>query len=190
MNEMTHGREFQTDKEAQEHLRLQLAEYVKMQPEATQSFHRWMRRLEAAALGIIAAAFLIALYLSIVWKSINPILIPTAWFVFAASASPLAVLIGLHAIILKAFPPIIVPGKAQKFVTGSGATWTGFGIIGVGAVLAAFWGLFAYATVTQNWILLKPLIGFLGAVMGIGMAVSILIGMISTTIRKISKSIK
>ena len=187
MNETTHVKEIRSDKEAREHLKLQLAKYVESQPEATQSFHRWMKRLEAAAAGIIAAAFIIALYLSFAWEHIDPILIPTAWFAFAASASPLAVLIGLHAIILKAFPPIILPGKAQKFVTGSGATWSGAGSIVAGAALAAFWSLFAFATVTQNWSLLSPLIGFLGVVMGIGMAASLLGGMIYTTYKKISR---
>jgi len=177
-----------TDKEAREHLKLQLAEYVESQPGSTQSFHRWMKRLEAAAAGLIAAAFITALYLSFAWKSIDPILIPTAWFAFAAGAGPLVVLIGIDAITLKAFPPIILPGKAQKFVTGSGAVWSEIGSIVAGLALTAFWSLFAYATLSQNWLLLKPMISFLGIVMGFGMAASLLVGMISTTYKKLSRT--
>jgi len=170
MNETTNVKKIETGKEAREHLRLQLSEYVEKQPESTQSFHRWMKLLEAAGAGIIAAAFITALYFSFAWKRIDPILIPTAWFAFVVSASPLAVLIGLHSLILKAFPPVILPGKVQKFVTGSGAMWPGWGFILMGLAVAAFWGLFAYATWTLNWAMLKTLI----SILGVGMTISIL----------------
>jgi hypothetical protein len=187
MNEKTDVEKL-TDKEAREHLKLQLAQYVESQPESTQSFHRWMKRLEMAAVGLIATAFINGLYLSFAWKSIDPILIPTAWFFFAASAGPLAVLIGLHTIILKAFPPIILPGKAQKFITGSGAMWSGTGSMVAGLAITTFWSFFAYAALTQNWLLLNPMISFLGIVMGVGMAASLLAGMISTTYKKLSRT--
>ena len=139
----TNVQEFATGKEAREHLKLQLAQYLEQQPESTQSLHRWMKRLEAASVGIIAAAFIVALYVSVAWKSVPPMVIPIAWFFFAASAAPAMVLVGLHAVILRAFPPIVWPGKPPKFVTGSGAVWTGSAFILLALVVAPPSGAFS-----------------------------------------------
>jgi hypothetical protein len=98
------------------------------------------------------------------------------------------VLAGLHSIVLRAFPPIVLPGKVQKFVTGSEAIWFGLGTILVALAVAVFWGVFAYATWTQNWAILQPLIGFLGVVLGVGIAASIVVGMAYTIIQKITKT--
>jgi hypothetical protein len=132
-----------------------------------------MKRLEAAGVGIIAAAFIVALYVSIAWKSVNPITIPIAWFVFVASAAPALIFVGLDVITLRAFPPIVWPGKPPKFVTGSSAVWAGWGFILLALVVAAFWGYFAYAVGTLNFALITPLVTILGVVMGVGMTVSI-----------------
>jgi len=183
MNKTTNVAGSITQPETKEQLRQQIAQYVEQQSESKQAAHQWMKRLEGVGVGVILAAFIVALYLSFAWKSIDPILIPIAWFAFVASAGPLAVIIGLHSLILKASPPVIIPGKAQKFVTGSGAVWSGLGFIVSGVALSAFWGFFAYATWTQNWVVLQPLIGFLGVVMGVGIAVSILVGMAQKIIK-------
>jgi hypothetical protein len=169
--------------ETKEQLRLQIAQYMEQLPQSKRAFHKGMKLLEGVGVVIIVAAFSFAMYISIAWKSVNPFIIPIAWFAFAASASPLLVLTGLHAVILKAFPPITWLGKTQKFITGSGAVRSGWGSISVSILLVAFWGFFAYATWTQNWALLTPLIGIMGAAMG-GM---IVIAMLLTTIQKLTR---
>jgi hypothetical protein len=172
-------------KETRDQLKQQLAQYMEQQPESKKVFHKWMKYLEAVSLGVILAAFLIALYFSITWKSVNPLIIPIAWFAFAASGSLLIALTGVHAAILRGFPTDILPSKAQKFVTGNKAVWIGLGLILGGLAYAAFWGMLAYATWTANYELLRPLIGFLGTVLGLGIAVSILAKMISTTLQRL-----
>jgi hypothetical protein len=137
-------------------------------------FHRWMKRLEVASVGIIVAAFIIAMYVSINSKSVPWTAIPIAWFFFVASATPAMVLVGLHAVILRAFPPIVLPGKKQRFVTGREAVWPGWSLILGGLGVAAFWGLFAYSVWTLNLAMLEPLVGILGVVIGVGVAVSVL----------------
>jgi len=174
MDQTAKVQEFETKKEARQHLRMQIEQYLEGQPESTQTFHRWMKRLEVAGLGLIVAAFIVATYLSINWKNVPQLSIPIAWFLFAASAMPAMVLVGLHAIVLRAFPPILIPGSLQKFVTGSQAVWTGAGLILTGLALAAFWGAFAYGIGTFNMALLEPLIRILAGVVGIGMTISIL----------------
>jgi hypothetical protein len=173
MNQTTNVQKFATDKEAREHLKLQLAQYLAQQPEPTQSAHKWMKRLEAAGVGIIAAAFIVAMYVSVAWKSVNPIVIPIAWFAFAASVAPAMIFVGLDAITLRAFPPVVWPGKLPKFVTGSSAVWVGGAFILLALVVVAFWGFFAYAVGTFNMAMVVPLVNILGVLMGIGMAVSI-----------------
>ena len=174
--------------ESKQDLRAQLAQYVEQQPESTLAFHKWMKRLEVAGAGIMAAAFIVAMYVSVAWKSVNPIVIPIAWFFFAASAAPAMIFLGLDAITLRAFPPAVWPGKQQKFRTGSGAVWTGWAFILLALVVAAFWGLFAYAVGTLNMALVAPLVTILGVLMGVGIAVRIMVQLIYTTYKKIAKS--
>ena len=141
MNQTTNVQKIATRKEAEEHIKLQLSQYLGQQPESTQSLHKWMKRLETACLGIIVAAFIAAMYVSVTWKSVNPITIPIAWFIFAASITPAMTFVGLDAIILRAFPPVVWPGKQPKFVTGSSAVWTGWAFILLALIIAAFWGI-------------------------------------------------
>ena len=183
MNQTANIQKAGTDKEAREHFKRQLADYFAQQPESTQSAHRWMHRLEAVAAGITVAVFVAALYLSILWKSINPLWIPVAWFAFAATAAPHLILAGLDAIILRAFPTSGTLRNVSKLITGGGAVWIGAGFIVLALVLVAFWGLFAYATLTQNWALLQPLIGFFGMLM----AAAMLLGMAQKTFSKLVK---
>jgi hypothetical protein len=170
--------------ESRQALRAQLAQYVAQQPESTQASHKWMKRLEVAGAGIMAAAFIVAMYVFVAWKSVNPIVIPIAWFFFAASAAPAMIFLGLDAITLRAFPPAVWPGKQQKFRTGSGAVWAGWAFILIALVVAVFWGFFAYSVWTLNLAMLEPLIGILGVVMGVGIVIS----MLFTTFQKIFKS--
>ena len=164
--------------ESKQDLKAQLAQYVAQQPESTLAFHKWMKRLQVAGAGIIAAAFIVAMYVSVAWKSVNPIVIPIAWFLFAASAAPAMIFLGLDAITLRAFPPVVLPGKQFKFVTGSGAVWTGWAFIFIALVVAAFWGLFAYAVGALNLALIAPLATIVGVIMGVGIAVSIVYNLI------------
>jgi hypothetical protein len=172
-----------TEKEARDQLRLQIAAYLQQQPESIQASHRWMKRLEVAGLGIILAAFVVALYVSIDWKNVSPILIPVAWFIFALSAAPVLVMLGIHTLLLRAFPPIVMPGKLPRFVTGSAATWFGVGYILLGLALAAFWGYFAYAVGTFNLAMLEPLIRILGVALGAVIAIGILLSMAAKIVR-------
>jgi len=163
-----------TDKEAKEQLKAQLAGYLAQAPESTRSAHMWMKRVDTAWLGIVIAAFGVALYSSFTWASINPTMIPVAWFFFAACCSLMAMLFGLHAILIRAYPPVILPGKPQKFVSGSAAVWIGAVSIVGGLIMGALWIAFAYSTATFNLAILAPLMNILGVVMSIVVVVSII----------------
>lgn len=169
----TNVQKLSTNKEARENLKTQLAEYLAQQPESILSAHKWMKRVDVAGVGIVVAAFAYALYGSFTWASTSPTMIPIAWFAFATCLSLMTVLVGLHAILIRAFPPVILPGKAQRFVSGSTATWVGAASIVGGLILAGFWIAFAYSAATFNLAMLVPLINVLGVVVGIGMLVVI-----------------
>jgi hypothetical protein len=192
-----------TKKEAKEQLKLQLAQYVAEQPESRQTVHRWMKDLEVASLVIVAALFILAMVVSIDWTNVPPQAIPTAWFAFVGSFSLTIMLVGLHAVILRAFPPvgglqysmvhgyspIRVPGKQSKFVTGREAVIKGWGVVVMGVVAGAFWVVFAYASWTINTAILAPMITILATMLGIGIAFSIVFSIFRSVFRSISRSL-
>ena len=199
MNNTASIQEVGTKKEAKEQLKLQLAEYVDQQPESRQAFHRLMKDLEIASLVIVAVLFILAMYVSIDWKSVPPQAIPTAWFACVGSFSLTILLVGLHAVILRAFPPvgglqysmvhgyspIRVPGKQSRFVTGREAVIKGWGVLLMGVIVGAFWAVFAYASWTINTAILAPMITILATILGIGIAFSI----VFSIFRSISRSL-
>ena len=198
MNNTGNVQESLTAKEAREQHELQLAQYVAQQPASKQAFHRWMKGLEVASLVIFAAVFILAMVVSINWTNVPPQAIPTAWFAFVGSFTLTIVLVGLHAVILGAFPPVVglqaamlrasspikVPGKQSKFVTGRKAMGQGWGLVVLGLIVGAFFAVFAWSAWTVNWVILTPMITVLGVLMGVGIAVSILF----TMFQKIFKS--
>jgi len=169
----THVQKLPSYKESRENLKAQLAEYLAGQPESTQTVHKWMKRVDVAGLGIVVAAFALALYGSFTWPSVNPTMIPVAWFFFATCLSLMTILLGLHAILIRAYPPVILPGRSQKFVSGVTAIWTGIASIVGGSVMAGLWIAFAYSTATFNLAMIVPLINVLGIVVSIGIVLSI-----------------
>ena len=202
MNSTASVKEIGTKKEVREQLKLQLAEYMALQPESRQAFHKWMKDLEVASLGFVAALFILAMYVSINWTNVPPQAVPTAWFAFVGSFSLTIGLVGLHAIILRAFPPvgglqysmvrgyslIRVPRKQSRFVTGREAVIKGWGVVAMGMIAGAFWAVFAYASWTVNMAILTPMITFLAYVLGIGIAFSIVYSIFCSIVRSISRS--
>ncbi|MCX6032216.1 MAG: hypothetical protein NT169_23345 [Chloroflexi bacterium] len=187
--------------EPKQDLRSQLAEYVAQQPASKQSFHKWMQILETASLAIPVAVFAVALYLSFAWKTVPTQAIPAAWLSFPLSFAPFLILVGLHAIGLRAFPPthllgktmriyLPVPGQVDKMVPlrvgGKAVAW-GWGTVVAALVIGAFWGVFAWAVWTVNVALLTPLITFLGYALGIAIAGSIIFSIFRDIYRRITR---
>lgn len=173
-------------KETRNNLKLEIARYVEGLSESGKVFHNVMKYMEILGMGIVAIAFLVALYFSITWKNVNPTTVALAWFAFTASGALIIVLYGVHSAILHVFPTGVLPSNAHKLITGGKAMWIGLGMIMGGLAYTAFWGVMAYATLTADDALLRPLISLLGIVLGFGIAISILIKMVSTTLKKLS----
>ena len=172
-----------------------LASHLADKSENIRSAHRIMQVLEIIFFVVTVAAFITALVLSFLWKSIQAQAIPAAWFMLPTSVAILTALIGLHAIIINAFPPsgflsifkngspMRLPAQPQGFSTGSKANGTGWGMLIVGLIVGAFFAVFAWAAWTVNWSILVPLITALGIILGVGIAASIVIKMASTVVK-------
>jgi len=177
----TNVRKIAIDKEAREHLKLQLAEYLAQQPKSTQSAHKSMKRLEVASLAIIAAAFIFALIVSIKWASVPVTAIPASWFLFVASVLPTLLLLGVHAILVKAFPTAVLPGKPNRFVTGDKAVRTGWFLILSSVVGAAIWGYLTFKIWTSDYATMGVI---LGVVLGVGITATFIASIIQTISRR------
>ena len=157
--------------------RAELATYVAQQPESKQVFHKWMQVLEMAGLALIAGVFAVAMYVSINWTAVPPAAIATAWLAFPVSTVPLMILIGAHTIILRADSPIILPGRSQRFVTGSKAVWAGVGQVVIALAVGAFWGTFAWAVWVGDMGLVATFIRILGTALGVLIPIAIVASM-------------
>ena len=133
--------------ESKQDPRAQLAEYMKQQPESTQTTHKWMNRLTAASAGIAAGFFIWAVYVSINSTKVYLLKVPYWWMVWMASMALPFFLAGLTAVIVQAFPPITPHLTSVPFTTGrQAARWGVFTMVGVPA-MAAFWVAIIYSMV-------------------------------------------
>ena len=181
-------------------LKSRIAGYLAEQPASLRRFHRLMNVLESISIALIAIVFIAALLLSFLWKSVPTQAIPTAWFLLPVSGVVLLLLICVHAIGLKIFPPsslyIYLQGsssipfskKTREFRTGKPAILLAWVLIVLGLVVGTFFAMFAWAAWTVNWEFLTPMVTILGYFLGISIAVGILGGMIAKTYQKLSKT--
>jgi hypothetical protein len=170
--------------EAREELKRRLAQHLAQLPESTQAVHRWLQRLEVASLGLIAAAFIAAMYVSINWTAVHGASIAIAWFLFAASFSPAMIFMGSHTVLLQADPPVVLPGKASQFATGPKAMGSGIALIASGLASAAFWGLAAYFVPSFTAEMVAPL----ARIVSTGLGILITLKILHSIYRQITKS--
>ena len=158
--------------EAKSDAKEQMARYLAQQPQSKRTFDRVMKVLELGGLALVAGYVAWAIYASINWSVQRDIV--AVWFAFPVSVVILLVLVGIHAAGLGAFPPVIVPGGPQEFVTGSKAVGTGLGLAVTILIVGTFWGGFAYGIWTENLAMLMPLVGVVAAVVGVGAIIAII----------------
>ena len=175
----------------------QLEEYVVQQPASKQSFHKSMRILEWVSLALPVGVFAVALYLSFAWRTVPAQAIPTAWFCFPLSFTPFLILVGLHGIGLRAWPPTGLLGKTMRVflpltgidktlplrVGGQAVAW-GWGTVALALISGVFWGMFAQAV----WNASMAQIGVLTQVLGTLLAVIIVAKIVLSIFQKLFRS--
>ena len=160
--------------------RARYAQYLEQEPQSRLTLHRWMKRLQAASIGLAVGIFVKALLASINWTQ-APLEIPFWWMCFALCGVPLTIFFGLDIIVLRAavFPMRMISGRQQMVaVTGLPAVALGLGFIVVALAWAGFVLAIAYSTLTFNMGLLQTAISIFSAVIGVGVVISILFSLV------------
>jgi hypothetical protein len=132
-----------------------LAHYLEQQPESVRASDRLMKRLEVASLvlplaALVAAIVLIATSGASLGKSI-PAAVFGVWGCFA----PCLFLVGLHSVVIRAFPPVRFlmaeqTVKSPGFFTGAEAVGIGVVIMVAALFFAACCAMGAYAFFDPN----------------------------------------
>jgi len=166
--------------------RAQYAQYLEQEPESRLTLHRWVKRFQAASVGLAVGVFVKALIVSINWTHAAPLEIPFWWMCFALGGVLPTVCLGLDVIILRAaaFPVRFGNIRQMVTVTGGRAVIMGLGFIVVALAWAGFVLAIAYSTVTFNMDLLQVAIRIFTAVVGVGVTILIL----STLVRNVSRT--
>jgi hypothetical protein len=130
----------------------QLAHYLEQQPESVRSAHKLMKGLEVASLLLPVAAVIAAIAVIAKSASLAEGAIPAALFAIPASFGLWILLVGVHAVLIKAFPPSEFMVKGMKSGSGPLGLRTGrlgvrWGVFTMAAAAAdvALWGMGAYA---------------------------------------------
>ncbi len=160
---------------------------VSPESESKQTFHRWMKRGQAATLGLIVGIFVMALWVSINWKQAAPVEVAFWWMSFALSGIPLTIFMGLDIIFAQG---AVIPGKwgngpkRMVTVTGRKAVLTGLGIIAVALAWGGFVLALMYATLSFDWDLLRVTISIFSTMLGVVIVLKIL----SSLVRDLSRT--
>lgn len=129
-----------------------LARYLEQQPNSVRSTHKLMQGLQLASLLLPAAAVVVAIVVIVDNASLPSGAIPAALFAIPATFGLWIFLFGLHAVLIKAFPPLVFmvgrlkgPNGPLGFATGRLAVRWGVFVMVVALVDIALWGMGAYA---------------------------------------------
>lgn len=161
---------------------------VGAESESKQTFHHWMKRGQAATLGLAAGIFVMALWVSINWKQVAPIEIAFWWMCFALSGLPLTIFVGLDIIFARGAVIPIQWGAGPKrliTVTGRQAVLTGLGVIAVALAWGGFVLALMAATLSFNWELLRMMISVFSVMLG----VLIVLKIFSSLVRDLSRAV-
>ncbi len=155
--------------------------------EAQHTFHHWMKRLQAATVGLMVGLFVVALYTSINWKQEVPFEIAFWWMAFTLSGIPLTICVGLDIIYARgAVIPMRWGNDPRQLVTLTGrkAVLTGLGVIAVALAWGGFVVALMVATFSYNWDLLRVTINTFGTLLG----VLVVLKIFTSLVRDISRT--
>jgi hypothetical protein len=160
---------------------------VDVESESKQKFHHWMKRGQAATLGLVVGIFVMALWVSINWKQVAPFEVAFWWMSFALSGIPLTIFVGLDIIFAQGAVIPVQWGNSPKrmiTVTGRKAILTGLGIIAVALAWGGFVLALMAATMSFNWDLLRVTISIFSVMLG----VMIVLKIFSSLVRDLSRT--
>ena len=117
----------------------ELDRYMKQQPGSIQTAHKLMLALEGVAAILYIGLFILAIYVSVTWKTHGEMAVPRWWMASQVCAGLLLVIAGLHTLVVKAYRPT-PPGTKDSIVTGREAVGQAWKPLGLGLLWAGVWG--------------------------------------------------
>jgi hypothetical protein len=112
---------------------------MEQQPASIQTAHALMLVLEGVAAVLYIGLFVLAIYVSVTWKTHGELAVPRWWMASQVCAGLLLVIVGLHTLVVKAHSPT-PPGTKDSIITGREAVRKAWGPLGLGILWAAAWG--------------------------------------------------
>jgi hypothetical protein len=140
------------------------ARYLEQQPDSVRASDKLMKGLEAASLLLPIAGLVTAIVLIVTGSTSLNQSIPAAIFAVMGCFTPWMFLLGLHSVLIRAFPPVryLMADQTPKslgFFTGSTAVGMGVFLMVAALFSAAFCAMGAYAFFNPNILdILIPLI--------------------------------
>jgi hypothetical protein len=151
-----------------------LAHYLEQQPESVRASDKLMKRLEVASLILPLAALVVAIVRIATSSASLAKSIPAAVFAVWGCFALWMFLVGLHSVVIRAFPPVwyLMAAQAKKspgFFTGGEAVGIGVFIMLAALVFAACCAMGAYAFFDPNILsILIPVIIVFSVATGLG----------------------
>lgn len=149
----------------------ELDRYIEQQPRSIRIAHTLMLVLEGVALILYIGLFVLAIYVSVTWKTHGELAVPRWWMASQVCAALLVVVLGLHTLTVGAYLPVPYPSGKETIVTGQRAARQGWMLIGLGLLWAAAWGGMYLGIVLSG---AEPLQVFIPFVVAISIGVGIL----------------
>ncbi len=140
---MSEGTEIQkraAEEETREKAGSELARHMEQQAGSIQTAHKLMLALEAIGAIAYSGLFVVAIYVSVTWKTYGDLAVPRWWTASQVCAGLLIVIVGLHTLVVKAYLPGPYQSSKEPIATGREAVRQAWKPISLGILWAAAWG--------------------------------------------------
>ena len=160
----------------------QLARHLEQQPASIQAAHKVMLALEAVVAILYIGLLIVAVYVTVTWKTHGELAIPRWWMASQVSVALFVVILGLHSLIVKAhWPNPLLSGK-DSIVTGRKAVRQGWIFISLGLLWAATWGGMYLGIALSG---AEPLEVFIPFVVALSIGVGVIGGLGSAVLKRL-----
>lgn len=139
MSEVSDVQQETAVEESTEETGSELDRYIEQQPRSIRIAHTLMLVLEGVALILYIGLFVLAIYVSVTWKTHGELAVPRWWMASQVCVGLLLVIVSLHTLVVKAYSPT-PPGTKDSIVTGREAVGQAWKPLGLGILWAAAWG--------------------------------------------------
>jgi hypothetical protein len=170
--------------ESREETGSELARYMEQQTEPIRTSHKLLLAVELVGAILYIGLLVLAIWVSVTWKTHSELAIPRWWMASQVSAALLVVILGLHTLVVKAFLPIPYPNGKETIVTGRKAVRQGWMLVGLGPLWGAAWGgMYLFIVLSGA----EPLDTFIPFVVILSIGVGVISGIV-TAIQKWARS--